>query len=105
MRSGRWKLHVYKNPGRHGGDGPVEELYDLEADVGETSDVAAEHPEVVARLRSLIADAARDLGDGVSGVEGAGRRPHGEVDDPVPLATFEPEHPYYMAEYDLADRG
>ena len=24
---------------------------------------------------------------------------------PVPLTTFDPDHPYYLAEYDLPDRG
>ncbi len=39
------------------------ELYDLVADVGETRSVAAERPEVVAELQSLIEEARRELGD------------------------------------------
>ncbi|MCH7789442.1 MAG: sulfatase [Acidobacteria bacterium] len=104
VRAGQWKLHVYKNP-LYGGPGVVEELYDLETDIGETNDVATDHPEIVAALRVHIEGARADLGDAVTGVEGTGRRPHGRVDDPQMLTTFDPAHPYYMAEYDLADRG
>ena len=105
VRSGDWKLHVYKTPNRRNGEGPIEQLYDLAADPGETTNVAGAHADVVARLHELLDRARRDLGDTVEGVEGSGRRPVGRVDNPVPLATFDPAHPYYMAEYDLADRG
>ena len=105
VRSGKWKLHVYKTPGFRPGAGPIEELYDLENDIGETDDVAADHPEIVAELRGHIERARLDLGDGATATTGAGRRPIGRVEDPAPLTTFDPDHPYYMAEYDLADRG
>jgi arylsulfatase A-like enzyme len=105
VRVGKWKLHVHKTPGLRGGEGPIEQLYDLEADIGETTDVAAGHPDIVAELLTHLERARSDLGDGVAGVEGSGRRPVGRVEDPVPLATFDADHPYYMAEYDLADRG
>ncbi len=32
-------------------------------------------------------------------------RPIGRALTPQPLVTFDPGHPYYMAEYDLSDRG
>lgn len=99
VRVGRWKLFVARK-GR-----PLEELYDLETDPGETTDVAADHPDVVASLRAHAEGARDELGDAVTGRQGRGRRPVGEVDDPVPLTTFDPSHPYYMAEYDLPDRG
>ena len=35
-------------------DGSTEELYDLESDPGETRNVAADHPEVVAEHRALL---------------------------------------------------
>ncbi len=105
VRAGRWKLHVYKSPNRRGGTGPIQELYDLEVDIAETTNVAESHPDVVAELLRHIDRARDDLGDGASGVEGKGCRPVGRVSDPVPLTTFDPDHPYYMAEYDLADRG
>ncbi|MGL4554372.1 MAG: arylsulfatase B [Gemmataceae bacterium] len=43
IRAGRWKLHARKG---------ANELYDLEADAGEKSDVAAKHPERVKELRA-----------------------------------------------------
>ncbi|WP_395752091.1 sulfatase [Prosthecobacter sp.] len=40
MREGRWKLHLGAQP----------KLYDLQRDVSETTDVAAQHPEIVQKL-------------------------------------------------------
>ncbi|MEN3939990.1 sulfatase [Prosthecobacter sp. SYSU 5D2] len=72
VRSGKWKF-VRKRPehppwvgfsGRFAGNA-VEELslYDLDNDIGETTNVAAGHPEVLARLRQLAHEARMDLGD------------------------------------------
>ncbi len=46
---------------------PVTELYDLKADIGETTNVADKHPEVVARLRKLAEKAQADLVNGDRG--------------------------------------
>lgn len=48
VRSGRWKGIVKPFASDHF------ELYDLETDPGEDHDVAAQHPEIVARLRQII---------------------------------------------------
>lgn len=69
IREGKWKLHVIEPSERWAGKLPVAEalldkkpagappwLYDLEADPGETKDVAAEHPEVVERLKKMLAE-------------------------------------------------
>ena len=50
MRMGRWKA-VRPSPG-----GDIE-LYDLELDAGETRDVAALHPDVMARIERYLAEA------------------------------------------------
>ena len=58
VRSGKWKLHM---PGaeRPGGNKKAKpkpvpaQLYDLGADIGESKDVAAQHPDVVERLVAL----------------------------------------------------
>jgi arylsulfatase A-like enzyme len=99
VRAGRWKLHVARN-----GEA-VEELYDLEADVGETTNVYADQAAVVAELLRHVERMRTDLGDARLGIKGSGVRPVGEVPDPVTLTTHDPDHPYYVAEYDLPDRG
>jgi len=93
VRDRRWKLHLphqYRTlAGKPGGrDGyPVQyeqatiglELFDLENDVGETTNVAAEHPEVVARLFAAAEAAREDLGDVLTGREGKNVRPPGRA--------------------------
>jgi arylsulfatase A len=60
VRQGDWKavrLDIEQNP-----DAPLE-LYHLPSDIGETKDVAAEHPEIVARMRQLMREAHTDTDD------------------------------------------
>ncbi|MGB0112907.1 MAG: sulfatase [Ilumatobacteraceae bacterium] len=99
VRSGRWKLHFSKRGAEQRG------LYDLEADIAETTDVIDEHPDVVAELEALAETARATLGDARLGRVGSEVRPIGRVDHAAPLTTYDPEHPYFIAEYDLADRG
>jgi arylsulfatase A-like enzyme len=99
VRSDQWKLHFSKHRSI------VNELYDVVGDVGETTDLASEYPEVVAKLTRMAETARQSLGDARLGRIGADVRPVGHVDHPVTLTTFDPEHPYYAAEYDLSDRG
>jgi arylsulfatase A-like enzyme len=77
VRSGKWKLvlpHQYYAvavpgkdgmPGQHVWASITASLFDLENDIGEESDVSAEHTDVVDRLLKLVAQAREDLGDGV----------------------------------------
>jgi arylsulfatase A-like enzyme len=55
VRSGRWKLMV---------DAGQYLLFDLEGDVGERHELAAQHPELVRKLKGLIADWERDARPG-----------------------------------------
>ena len=89
VRSGRWKLHL--------GNGA---LYDLEDDVGETTDVSSEHADVVARLEALAESCRRDLGDESTGAPGDGCRPVGRVDRPRLLTWREGLNPAFDAMYD-----
>ena len=57
VRSGWWKLHLAKRGEEH------RALYDLDADIGETTDVAEEDPDVAARLDALAERARESLGD------------------------------------------
>jgi arylsulfatase len=120
VREGRWK-RVYRHrtrsyvgvePGMDGYPGPYDfptvpdALYDLETDVGETTDVSAERPDVVARLDRLAEEMREALGDRLTGRVGeevrdpgfrAFDRPevveHAAVGAPVTLA--EPPSPSY----------
>ena len=68
VRSGPWKLAVapqtegmgFGKPARSNDFQPA--LYNLETDVGETNNVAAQHPDVVARLEKFAAEMDADLG-------------------------------------------
>jgi arylsulfatase A-like enzyme len=55
-------------------------LYDLSNDVGEQQNVAANHPEVVARLMAVADKYRTELGDSSAGVVGSGVRPIGRND-------------------------
>lgn len=99
VRVGQWKLHV-----RKWNDERIR-LYDLDADVGERDDVVDEHLDVVARLLDVIEAARLQLGDDASDTVGSDVRPVGLVADPVTLTVFDEDAPYYMAEYDLPERG
>lgn len=104
VRSGQWKLHV--GPKGWGSEEPrVGALFDLANDIGETVDVAADHAAVVRDLQALADLARDDLGDTVTGAPGSGCRPLGRVANAKPLTAFDPEHPYYIAAYDLNEVG
>jgi arylsulfatase len=57
-------------------------LYNLRVDPGESRDVAAEHPDVVARLETVVAAARAELGDSLTGARGAGLREAGNARQP-----------------------
>ena len=89
VRAGDWKLHLTSG-----------ELYDLRADIGETVDLATQHPEIVESLRQRAEACRRDLGDSLTGATGENRRPCGRVENPQPLTTQDSNHPYIVAMYD-----
>lgn len=97
VRSGPWKLQIA------GGDNrapagkakskkapakaePYPRLYHLGDDIGETKNLAAEKPDVVALLQALAKEMDADLGK-----EGAGPgcRPLGRVENPQPLISHD----------------
>lgn len=53
VRMGKWK--AVRLGGHENADAPIE-LYDMESDRGETADVAAEYPDVVAAVRAVMED-------------------------------------------------
>ncbi len=92
MRSGPWKLH-FKHPFRQTlevgmdgamgtyGTGNIEQsLFNLEADPFEKNDLAAAHPDVVARLTALAERMRDDIGDSNPKRVGRGVRPAGRIE-------------------------
>jgi uncharacterized sulfatase len=71
LLDGRWKGIRLKRR-----DAPLQ-VYDLQADLGEEREVAAQHPEIVARLEKVLSSARTEspdwpLRDGTSAEPGAG---------------------------------
>jgi arylsulfatase A-like enzyme len=98
VRVGEWKLHLRKR------DTEMLELYNLESDPAEAHDRATEEPEIVRALQKVADRAREELGDDASGQPGRCRR-IGRVPEGRMLTSYDPDHPYYMAEYDLSDAG
>ena len=89
VRSGAWKLFLpLEKSMRHpryprSYTGPTEAfLFNVVEDVGCSRNVAADYPEVVARLELLAEQARKDLGD--LDLSGSGQRRRGQVENPVP---------------------
>ena len=91
VRSSQWKLHFPHNypkpepsgsggqPGKYATKETGLALFDLENDIGETANVAEQHPDVVKRLQTLADKARADLGDSQTKVSGKNVRPPGKV--------------------------
>lgn len=89
VRAGQWKLYL---PLAHklrdlsgvveGCDGAYARLYDVRHDLGETTELSAQHPDVVERLLGMAELARNELGDWDR--PGAGQRPAGWVETPTP---------------------
>ena len=91
IRMGKWKLHFqhgYRTmAGKPGGTNGIPTryaaakiglaLFDLDKDIGETTDVKANHPEVVSKLQALGEAMRNELGD--ANRQGKGRRAAGQL--------------------------
>lgn len=91
VRRGAWKLAIApQTDAVRGPDGkvappsgpPFPKLYNLEADLAESTDVAAAHPDVVKELQALVAQMVADLG---ANGDGPGVRQPAMTRKPVPL--------------------
>jgi arylsulfatase A len=89
LRSGKWKLMFaqgYNSPIRGTGGIPGKgqrkniklSLFNLESDIGETTNLVVQHPDVVKRLQEYAQQIRVDLGDGKQ--VGPGRRTIGSSD-------------------------
>lgn len=72
VRQGDMKLVL---PGTPGPNEKATMLYNVRTDPGEAKDLAGEHPEIVAQLQKVVAEAREDLGDGPKNT-GKNRRPN-----------------------------
>ena len=54
-------------------------LFNLDDDMAEAKDVAAAHPDIVARLQALAAPMREELGDALNKVNGTAGRPLGRA--------------------------
>lgn len=90
VRSGPWKLAIAPQNEYNGKPKKKTEetkpftpkLYNLDRDIGETTDVSVEHPDIVKRLQALVAKMDADLG---ITKQGPGVRAPGRVAKPQPL--------------------
>ena len=88
IRSGPWKMH-FPHKSR-AGTGPTPShgipvpyhypeiglsLFNLETDIGETTNLIYQHPDIVKRLNDLANRMRADLGDSRLGVQGKNNRP------------------------------
>ncbi|MEM1297255.1 MAG: sulfatase, partial [Verrucomicrobiota bacterium] len=64
-------------------------LYNLDNEIGEITNVAEQHPDLVSRLQSLAEKMIADIGDGKPG---PGVRPAGLVENPVTLYPAQPRN-------------
>lgn len=91
VRVGPWKLAIapQREHNRPAGQQdtpskpPFPKLYNLESDIGETTDVAKDHPDVIKQLQQYVTAMDKDLG--VKGKNGPGVREPGRVEEPKPL--------------------
>ena len=91
IRMGKWKIHFphgYRTmAGRPGGTGGIPtkysqakiglSLFNLEEDIGESTDVKAKHPKVVSKMQALGQAMRKELGD--QGKKGSGQREAGRL--------------------------
>ena len=80
VRSGQWKLHLRTAKGKGAGLS-AQALYDLDADIGEKTNVLADHPGIAKRLLSYVNTFEEDLAQN--------SRPAAFVENPKPLARKE----------------
>ncbi|MCK9478132.1 MAG: sulfatase [Firmicutes bacterium] len=105
IRYKSWKLHINHSNKYNNSNEQAVELYNLETDVGETTDIANERPEIVEELKALLDYHRNDLGDSFVNIKGENIRDIGKVENPTMLTEYDENHPYIIAMYDKSDRG
>ncbi|GDY19220.1 hypothetical protein LBMAG56_05650 [Verrucomicrobiota bacterium] len=95
VRQGPWKLALAPQPETMGkgtstdASGKAPRLYNLDTEIGEKTNVAAQHPAIVAKLQALAEKMAAEIG----GTNPTARRPAGVVENPQTLYPSEGNAP------------
>ncbi len=95
VRQGPWKLAIAPQSESMGKDTPTDangkapRLYNLDTDIGEKTNLADKHPDLVAKLHAL----ADKIGAEIGGKEPTARRPAGVVENPKTLYPTEDSPP------------
>ena len=92
VRQGPWKLAIAaqresmgKRDAASDAGGKQPRLYNLDAEIGEQTNLADKHPEIVAKLQALADKMSAEIG----GTTPIARRPAGEVENPMTLYPSE----------------
>ena len=104
VRVGNWKLRLGLKRGRHADPEKIE-LYNLADDLGETTNVAKQHPDIVKKLSAEMQRMREDFGDGLLKIKGRNERPAAISENPKPLTEFDPDYPYIEPSYLLNEAG
>ena len=94
VRQGPWKLAFAAQPESMGkgtskdATNQTPRLYNLDQEIGERTNLADKHPEVIARLKALAAKMDAEIG----GKNPTARRPAGEATNPQTLYPTEPDN-------------
>ena len=96
VRQGPWKLAIAPQKESMGKDGIKADasgreprLYNLDEEIGEQTNLASKHPEIVAKLQALAEKMDAEIGGNLP----TARRPAGEVENPVTLYPTADEKP------------
>lgn len=99
IRIGQYKRHQSQQGKAH------DALYDLAADIGETENVLAQHPEIVAQCDERLAYWSARLGNEEKGMMGDSVRGSAIYPNAKYLLPYDENHEYIVELYDKAERG
>ncbi|MCP4451298.1 MAG: sulfatase [Planctomycetes bacterium] len=102
-RMGDWKLHLGLTKQRI--DPKKHQLYNLADDLGETTDVAKAHPDIVQQILNRMQVMREDIGDKILNIKGRNERAPAVSENPKPLVEFDPNYPYIEPSYLLNEAG
>ncbi len=105
VRKGDYKLYFCRKAHFSLPTEYVKELYNLKTDIGEEHNIYDSYPEIVAQITGIYNSYLEKLGCIDKKVVGNEVRPCDKVANPVPLTTYDENHPYIISFYDKTDRG